>query len=243
MKKLNLLFVLLGFAQALFAQVGIGTTSPDSKAVLDLTSTTKGLLLPRMTSVQRDNIASPPQGLLIFNTNSGNLEVYGKHYGSEALHINSTSSPAITGGESAWQQFTPTADGLVTKITLTQSDPTQFGVGFTYLMTIYSGATTFGGSVSGTVIGTAIGTIAPGASGATITYTFTAPAFVSSGQNYVFQIEEYNPPAPAYYADTYFATSNTYAGSSWIGGFTNRDLIFSLHMKQQTGTGWININL
>ena len=49
-----------------YAQVGIGTTTPDASSALDITSTTKGLLIPRMTAAQRDAITSPTQGLIIF---------------------------------------------------------------------------------------------------------------------------------------------------------------------------------
>ncbi|KXK56556.1 MAG: hypothetical protein UZ07_CHB004001393, partial [Chlorobi bacterium OLB7] len=45
--------------------MGIGTLSPDPAAILDLTSTTAGLLVPRMTTAQRDAIPAPPNGLLI----------------------------------------------------------------------------------------------------------------------------------------------------------------------------------
>jgi hypothetical protein len=48
--------------------IGIGTTSPNSSAQLDVASTTKGLLAPRMTFVQRNAIASPATGLLIYQT-------------------------------------------------------------------------------------------------------------------------------------------------------------------------------
>lgn len=50
--------------------------SADSKAVLDLRSTTKGLLPPRMTTTQRDAITSPPTGLVIFNTTTTTLNQY-----------------------------------------------------------------------------------------------------------------------------------------------------------------------
>lgn len=50
--------------------VGIGTLSPASSSLLDITSTTKGVLIPRMTKTQRDAIASPATGLLIYQTNS-----------------------------------------------------------------------------------------------------------------------------------------------------------------------------
>ena len=50
--------------------VGIGTASPNSSSILDITSTTKGVLLPRMTKNQRDAIGSPVNGLLIFQTDN-----------------------------------------------------------------------------------------------------------------------------------------------------------------------------
>ncbi|MDP3723630.1 MAG: LamG-like jellyroll fold domain-containing protein, partial [Candidatus Omnitrophota bacterium] len=56
--------------------VGIGTTSPAATALLDLTSTTKGLLAPRMTTTQRDAITSPAAGLLLYNTTTNAYNVY-----------------------------------------------------------------------------------------------------------------------------------------------------------------------
>lgn len=49
-------------------QVGIGTTTPHPSAVLDLSSSTQGLLIPRMTSAQRTDIISPASGLFVFDT-------------------------------------------------------------------------------------------------------------------------------------------------------------------------------
>lgn len=48
--------------------VGIGTNAPNASALLDLTSTTKGLLLPRMTTTQINAIATPAAGLTVYNT-------------------------------------------------------------------------------------------------------------------------------------------------------------------------------
>lgn len=53
----------------MFAQVGIGTTSPAASSILDLTSTTQGMLTPRMTTAQRIAIASPADGLMVYDTN------------------------------------------------------------------------------------------------------------------------------------------------------------------------------
>ena len=74
-------FVLLVFicTANIYAQVSIGTISPNSSSALDINSTTKGLLLPRMTSSQRNSIASPVAGLMIWCSNcgvSGELQVY-----------------------------------------------------------------------------------------------------------------------------------------------------------------------
>ncbi len=56
--------------------VGIGTTSPSASALLDVSSTTQGLLPPRMTGVQRDAISSPAAGLMIYNTTTNKLNFY-----------------------------------------------------------------------------------------------------------------------------------------------------------------------
>jgi hypothetical protein len=49
-------------------QVGIGTASPNAKAIIEIASTTQGVLFPRMTKVERDAITSPPIGLILFVT-------------------------------------------------------------------------------------------------------------------------------------------------------------------------------
>lgn len=49
-----------------FSQVGIGTATPDQSAILDVSSTTGGFLLPRMNEVQRNAISNPAIGLLIY---------------------------------------------------------------------------------------------------------------------------------------------------------------------------------
>jgi len=53
------------------SNLGVGTTSPDASALTDLTSTTQGFLPPRMTTVQRNAIANPVNGLMIFNSTTG----------------------------------------------------------------------------------------------------------------------------------------------------------------------------
>ncbi len=54
------------------AQIGIGTNTPNGKSILDLSSTTKGLLVPRMTTTERIaiNPANPARGLLVYDLDS-----------------------------------------------------------------------------------------------------------------------------------------------------------------------------
>lgn len=69
MKKLLLLLVNLVTIATLVAQnVGIGTTTPSSSSLLDLSSTTRGFLTPRMTTAQRNAIVAPVKGLLVYDT-------------------------------------------------------------------------------------------------------------------------------------------------------------------------------
>ncbi len=53
-----------------FAQTGIGTTTPNASAKLEVAATDKGLLIPRLTSVQKDAIVSPANGLLVYQTDA-----------------------------------------------------------------------------------------------------------------------------------------------------------------------------
>jgi len=69
MKNLNffLTIILFGITTS-YAQVGIGTTTPDASSMLDIESTNSGILIPRMTQVQKGAIAAPATGLLIYQT-------------------------------------------------------------------------------------------------------------------------------------------------------------------------------
>ncbi|MBL0253743.1 MAG: putative metal-binding motif-containing protein [Chitinophagaceae bacterium] len=56
--------------------VGINTTTPDPSAVLDVFSGDKGFLMPRLSTVQRNAITAPAEGLLILNTSTGCINVF-----------------------------------------------------------------------------------------------------------------------------------------------------------------------
>ncbi|MEY4925820.1 MAG: hypothetical protein RI894_256, partial [Bacteroidota bacterium] len=97
MKKIINLLACTLFATTIFAQnVGINTTTPDNSAVLDITATDKGMLVPRMTEAQRNAIATPATGLLIYQNNN----TAGFYY------YNGT----------AWAALAPAMQGIPTKI-------------------------------------------------------------------------------------------------------------------------------
>jgi hypothetical protein len=66
MKKLLLCAALIASSFTSSAQVGIGTTTPDASAALEIESTTKGFLPPRMTLAQINAIATPAEGLMVY---------------------------------------------------------------------------------------------------------------------------------------------------------------------------------
>ena len=81
MKRLSILVALLIMLSinSVYSQgVGINDdgSNPDGSAILDVKSTTKGFLPPRMTEQERDNLNSPASGLMIFNTTSNQMEYY-----------------------------------------------------------------------------------------------------------------------------------------------------------------------
>ena len=79
MKKLTILLTVVLFtALSTMAQVGINTdgTDPDNSAMLDVKSTAKGLLIPRMTNAQMVAISSPANGLLVYSTDDDKLYIY-----------------------------------------------------------------------------------------------------------------------------------------------------------------------
>lgn len=98
MKKLFFSLLLISAAFISKAQsVAINSTgsAADASAMLDVTSTSKGLLLPRMTVAQRNAISSPATGLMIYQTNGG-----------AGMYL-------YTGSE--WKNMSPVVDLVVTK--------------------------------------------------------------------------------------------------------------------------------
>jgi hypothetical protein len=98
--------------------VGIGTMTPAESAQLDVSSSTKGFLPPRMTAAQRNAIVSPAPGLMLYCTNCG--------ANGEPEYFNGTAWVNITGGAAA-AVYTPTIgsayQGGIVAYILVSGDP------------------------------------------------------------------------------------------------------------------------
>jgi hypothetical protein len=66
----------LSFFSLIAQNIGIGTNTPNGSAALDVNSTSKGLLIPRMTSAQRGAIASPATGLMVYDITTNSFWYY-----------------------------------------------------------------------------------------------------------------------------------------------------------------------
>lgn len=238
MKKVILFLSMSAQLNFLTAQVGIGTANPNTNAILDLNSSSKGILIPRLTTAQRNSISSPTEGLMIFNSNTSSLEIYSKGAKSSRLQLDFSTGATTTGGDDAWQEFTPTTSGYISKITLKQRNPQNPPTAgpYEFEMKILSGVTGYNLSslTGGTVIGYSSIVIPAGAnstdnSTAEYDYIFSPGVYVEANTKYWFQI--YDLTNTRVYGDTYKHSSDVYPNHlAYVGGVGN-DIYFKLFIQ------------
>ncbi len=140
MRKLAIVIVLLQFfSSSLSAQVGISTdnSAPDSSAMLEVKSTTSGILIPRMTLDQRNAIARPAPGLMIFCLDCGSngaLSIYSNGAWRTYTPCNTPSSTSgantLSPGQIIWN-WTTVAGALGYKWNTSTSYGTALDLGIT----------------------------------------------------------------------------------------------------------------
>ena len=173
MKPTNILLALslvLASSLASHAQVGIGTATPAASSILDLTSTTKGLLAPRMTEAERLLITSPANGLIVYQTD-GNVGLW--------VYNTSTSSWTLSTAANTAATVTNVAAGTIAAVNvqgaLDELDLEKAPIAsptFTGIVT----APTFVGAVTGDVTGNVTGDLTGNAATATLASTVTTNA-------------------------------------------------------------------
>ncbi|GER60805.1 hypothetical protein [Patiriisocius marinus] len=116
MKKTINLIILL-FSIPLLAQVGIGTTTPDDGSALEIESTVGALVPPRVTTTQMNNIPSPLDGAIVYNSTLNSLFIRTQGSWSALVSSNkgtlivnnsygtSSSNNAILGIDNTYQNF------------------------------------------------------------------------------------------------------------------------------------------
>jgi hypothetical protein len=128
MKNLRFTTTIISFiiSIASVAQVGIGTLTPDASSLLDVSSTSQGFLMPRLSSSQRDDILLPAKGLMIYNLTLDNGEINtGTPSNPKWVGTNTQETPtinSITEGDTV--STTSTSNVLVPEMTISPDSGT-----------------------------------------------------------------------------------------------------------------------
>ncbi|MEY4538838.1 MAG: hypothetical protein RLZZ306_595, partial [Bacteroidota bacterium] len=154
------------------------TAASGSSAALEVKSTTQGLLLPRLTTTQRDAVNTPLAGLLIYNSTAGKIQAYTEAEGTAATLSNVASSYAGLGLSFDYNiclSFTPSANWRVSSFSLgVQSVATAGNI----TLSLYSGV-----PGSGILLGSQ--TVATSAlSAGVLNFNFSTPITVPPGNCY-----------------------------------------------------------
>ena len=174
---------MLGGRGRVNAQVGIGTTSPNASAVLDVTSTTQGFLPPRMTQAQRNAISSPASGLMVWCTNCGAA--------GEFQGYNGTTWVNLTGGTATGATISSITCGSATNNGTLTSGTAASGVSSVIPYTggnagTHSGQTVTSTGVTGLTATLSAGTFASGSG--SLTYNITGTPASSGTATFALNI-------------------------------------------------------
>jgi len=179
MKSTIVMLVMFCLSSHAIAQIGIGTSTPHPSAILDVSSTNKGLLLPRMTTLERDLIISPANGLLIYNTTANELQIYKQRL------------PVQSGLRSGWaeldfpateviQSFTSTSTGNLISVDILLNEVLAGG---TLTLTVYNS-----NNGTGTSLCSASLPITLTSSNSRQRFTFSSPPALTSNMVYSFKL-------------------------------------------------------
>lgn len=236
MKKGLLILFSLASAIASKAQIGIGTAAPNPAAQLEISSTNKGVLFPRLTTAQRDAIVAPPAGLVIYNKSIN------KFQGTVATELESSFVPLGGAMPVQPEEVMPGMPGMppIPAYAAAQSfkaaaNTIMGGIAVNVVWVITPGTFTVkvfsGDGVTGTLLTSQDVTVT--GQGETI-FQLNAPVNLLANEYYTFQLAPKTGKIflsdGAAYANGAFYQNNT---------FTAADLAF----KILSAGSWINLNL
>lgn len=250
LKKVFSLF-LLTLSLVSNAQVGIGTSTPNASAILDVSSNGKGVLLPRLTTAQINGIQNPEPGLLVFNSTTKKFMGYGNAYLS-ASNINNT----VLAGNGAYYYG---LSNITSPFTAINDDGQMFSfsnvtklnsiaIWFVTLnggpanikLSIYTGNTPGSGSLVGAVTQTVSTT------GQSV-FTFGMPLTLTAG-NYYFLVhsETVGVSAGLGYSTTQYGSNLMFQSQSTNGGAfsynTSSESLYFIMNVNETGLNWCELN-
>ncbi|MEZ5003709.1 MAG: H-type lectin domain-containing protein [Chitinophagales bacterium] len=156
MKKGILMLIYIVVSINLQAQVGINGdgSEPDSSAMLDVKSTDKGMLIPRMTSAQRNAINNPATGLLIFDNETTSFWFYNGSAWTELSGDNNWSLNGNTGTDTS-TNFIGTTDDMPLDVKVNNQRVMRYqpATDSPNLIGGYSGNTVSSGTIGATIAG------------------------------------------------------------------------------------------
>lgn len=215
----------------------VGSASPSgSSAALEVKSTSQGLLLPRLTTAQRDAIGAAESGLLIYNTTTNKFQGYASSSSILASQTNSANNGYLSLGSfemmgsvnttTGSQVFTVNSSNSISSIDVYFSGAGQPG---NVTLTIFSGSTIG----SGTNLGST--TLLINSTGAK-SFVFGSPISVQAGSYYFLLTPALNTNLGLDYQNANFSGGSSYQNSNLMNNTSYRFVI-----NAQSG-GWSDLN-
>jgi len=226
------------------------STATGTSAALEVKSTTQGLLLPRLTTTQRDAISSPVEGLVVYNTSTGKFQGYATNASSMVYsNTNYNGGGSYMGlgnsdmGFSGYPMLAINDDGQSFSVPSTYSLNSVVirfqSVNYTSNITL----SVYSGSIgSGTLVGSVTNSVS---STGEKTFTFSSPLTLSAG-NYYFQVHGslttnsgLNYSNSPYGSGSFFQTQQINGGNISYNSNPNQSLYFILNFSSP---GWVDLN-
>ncbi|AWH83698.1 hypothetical protein HYN59_00570 [Flavobacterium album] len=239
MNKIKLLllsvFALTAYTASAQVKVGDNVTDVDDNAVFEMESTAKGMLLPRMTSAQRDAIATPTNSMLIYNTTENCINIYntsqtkwksicGDSADGSAEYVTDCSSLIVSGTYYTGVELDPDANYITVNVDVTEVGTYEIMVNSAGMYFADSGTFTSTGTQSIKLAGSGFPLIS-GANFATFNFGSTLCSTVISVQNGVAVVSACGTEGALtgnIYANTAIDAGTVYksytAGPAYTGG-------------------------